>query len=124
MICHVHTEGRAGRGCSPPALTDTDIPQQEPAAEQQKKGSQSAQLVLSSRAKVSRDVCHMESPRPVPTRGEVSGSSVPARGQWQRAALTPPRSRAPDTARPRHTATAAAPARRTEQQRDAFTEVT
>lgn len=38
LICHVHTEGRAARGCSPPALTDTDIPQQEPAAQKKIKG--------------------------------------------------------------------------------------
>lgn len=64
LICHVHTEGRATRDCSPPALTDTDIPQQEPAAQKKKKkkGLQSAELVLSSTAKVSRDACHMPNP--------------------------------------------------------------
>lgn len=31
LICHVHTEGKAKRGSSPPALADMDIPQQEPA---------------------------------------------------------------------------------------------
>lgn len=69
LICHVHTE-ELGRGCSLPALTDTDIPQQEPAAKikkKKKKGLQSAQLVLSSGAKVSRDVCHMAAPRAMPS---------------------------------------------------------
>lgn len=42
-----------------------DIPQQEPAME--KKGLKSAQLVLSSTAKVSRDVCHMPNP-PAPAQ--------------------------------------------------------
>lgn len=82
LICHVHTEGRAARGCSPPALSDTDIPQQEPAAVKKikKKGSQWAQLVLSSRAKVSRDGCHMAEPPAMPTGWEVSGSSRQLKG--------------------------------------------
>lgn len=49
LICHVHTEGRAERGCSPPALPDMDIPQQDLAAGGERGGEalQPAQLVLS-----------------------------------------------------------------------------
>lgn len=37
LICHVHIDGRADRDCSLPVLSDMDIPEQEPATEEEKK---------------------------------------------------------------------------------------
>lgn len=68
LICHVHTEGRAARGCSPPALTDTDIPQQEPAAGKKKGGDGSELSWCSPPEPRSPGTCvTWQSPRAMPT---------------------------------------------------------
>lgn len=102
LICHVRTEEELEEAAPcQHSLTRIFHSKNQLQKKKKKKGLQSAQLVLSSTAKVSRDACHMPKGRPMPTRGEVSGSS-----QWQRAALTPPRSGPGPGTAARHPATA------------------
>lgn len=70
LICHVHTKGRAERGCSPPALTDMDIPQQEPAAEKRDRSQLSWCSPLQPRSPGTFVTCQTH--QLLPTRWEVS----------------------------------------------------
>lgn len=94
LICHVHTEGKAKRGSSPPALADMDIPQQEPAGggggrkTKKRIAVGSAGALLYSQGLLGR-LSHAKPTSSCPLGERWTAGSRPARGQWQPAACHP-----------------------------------